>query len=121
MRSSASDVSRRPETRVGSNLVPPSGLMDLRECVVESAGSGSAAVMSCLPGADLHGAVAVAADGERGEHDAQVGVDRLALVVIDRPCREVVFGHPEQGLDLVEPAVGADHELGGDGGCRRGR
>jgi hypothetical protein len=38
-------------------------------------------------------------DGERGEHDAQVRVDGFALVVVDRPCGEVVFGHPKRCLD----------------------
>jgi hypothetical protein len=50
------------------------------------------------------------ADGQRGEHHREVGVDGFAFVVVDRPGGQVVLGHPERGFDLVEPVVGADHE-----------
>jgi hypothetical protein len=55
------------------------------------------------------------ADRERGEHDAEVGVDGLALVVVDRPGGQVVLGHAKRGFDREQPVVGADDELGGDG------
>jgi hypothetical protein len=56
-----------------------------------------------------------AADCQCREDDGQVGLDRVAQVVIDGPGLQVVLGHPEALLDFEEPAVGADHELGGDG------
>jgi hypothetical protein len=59
------------------------------------------------------------ADRERSEHDREVGLDGLALVVVDRPSLQVVFGHPEALLDLEQPVVGIDHELRGDRGAVR--
>jgi tRNA synthetases class I (I, L, M and V) len=35
------------------------------------------------------------ADGQGGDHDAQVRLDRFADVVVDRPGLQVVLGHPE--------------------------
>jgi hypothetical protein len=55
-----------------------------------SSGSGSSAVSRWGAGADLDGAVAAG-----GSHE-----------LADR-----VLGHAERALDLVEPVVGADHEL----------
>ena len=37
-----------------------------------------------------------AADGQRGEHDREVGFDRVALVVVDGPGLQVVLGHPKR-------------------------
>jgi hypothetical protein len=34
-------------------------------------------------------------DGQRGEYGREVGVDRFAFVVVDRPRLQVVLGHPE--------------------------
>ena len=34
-------------------------------------------------------------DCERGEHDAQVGIDGFAFVVVDGPGLQVASGHPE--------------------------
>jgi hypothetical protein len=51
--------------------------------------------------------------GQRGEHDRQVRLDRLALVMVDRHGAQVVLGHPERLLDLEQPMVGVDDELGG--------
>ena len=53
------------------------------------------------------------ADGQRGEHDGQVGFDGVACVVVDRSGLQVVLGHPEALLDVPELVVGADHELRG--------
>ena len=53
------------------------------------------------------------ADGHRGDHDAQVGLDRLADVVIDRAGLQVVLGHPEALLDEPQLVVGVDDELSG--------
>ena len=53
------------------------------------------------------------ADGHRGEHDAQVCVDRFACAVVDRAGLQVVLGHPEGLLDAPEPVVGVDDEFGG--------
>ena len=67
-----------------------------------SAGSGSSGGQGVLPGADFDGPVAAGGtdepldgpagagldepgDRERGEHDAQVGVDGLAFAVVDGP------------------------------------
>jgi len=41
------------------------------------------------------------ADGEGGEHDRQVGLDRVALAVVNRPGLQVAFWYPERFLDLV--------------------
>jgi hypothetical protein len=56
-----------------------------------------------------------AADGQGGEHDREVGFDRVAFVVVDLPGLHVVLGHPERLPGLEQPVVGAGHELGGDG------
>src|ERR1700677_233948 len=61
------------------------------------------------------------ADSEGRERDAQVDLGRVALAVVDRPGVQAMSGYPERLLDLEEPAVGADHELGCDWGFRRGR
>jgi hypothetical protein len=55
-----------------------------------------------------------AADGQGGEHDGQVRLDRVAQVVVDRSGSQVVFRHSERLLDLDQPVVGADDELRGD-------
>jgi len=41
-----------------------------------------------------------------------VRLDALALVVEDRAGLQVVRGHPKRPLDLVQPVVGADDEVG---------
>jgi hypothetical protein len=58
-------------------------------------------------------------DGQGGENDGQVRVDRVALAVVDRPGPQVVFGHSERLLKLDQPVAGVDDELGGDGGAVR--
>ena len=84
----------------------------------------------CWPARILHGAVAACgadefldaptglvldpvADGQGGEHDAQVGLDGVAGVVVDRAGLQVVLGHPEALLDAPQLVVGVDDELGG--------
>jgi hypothetical protein len=52
-------------------------------------------------------------DGHRGYHDAQVRLDRLPDVVMDRPGLLLVPGHAEVLLDALQPVVGIDDELGG--------
>jgi hypothetical protein len=54
-----------------------------------------------------------AGHGQGGEHDREVRVDRLTLVVVDRPGLQVVFGHAEGLLDVEEPVAGVDDKLGG--------
>src|SRR5689334_17634400 len=115
-------------------LVRTFGLGDQRERLAEIGREWVLGGEDLQSGADLDGPVApggayepadrptgallhVAADGERGEHDAQVGFDGLAFVVVDRPGGQVVLGHAERGLDLEEPVVGVDHELRGDRGA----
>ena len=105
--------------------------MDAVEDVAEVIGQGVGCGDGVVAGLDLDGAVAAggadelpdrparpgfdsAADREGGEHDGQVGVDGVALVVVDGPGLQVVLGHPEGLLDLEQLVVGADHELGGD-------
>jgi hypothetical protein len=85
-----------------------------------------------LAGLDLDGAVAAggldeladgpaglvldpAADRQGGEHDGQVGFDRVAQVVVNRAGLQVVLRHAERLLDVPELVVAADHELGGHG------
>jgi hypothetical protein len=68
---------------------------------------------SALSGSDLHGAVAArgadefldaptclaldpVADSQGGEHDVEVRLDGLALVVVDRSGLRVVFGHRDR-------------------------
>jgi RHS repeat-associated protein len=97
-----------------------------------------AAAFGVGAGLDLDGAVAAggtdelldrpagpvfdpAADGEGGEHDGQVGLDRFALTVVDRAGLQVVFGHSERFFNLEQPVVGVDHELRGDRGAVRAR
>ena len=60
-----------------------------------------------------------AADGEGGEHDGQVGLDGVALAVVDGPGLQVALGHAEAFLDPHRAVVGADDELGGDRGAVR--
>ena len=50
--------------------------------------------------AEAGGGLQVAGDGQGGEHDGQVGVDRFAGVVEDRPGPQVAFAHPERCLDV---------------------
>jgi hypothetical protein len=40
-------------------------------------------------------------------------------VVVDRAGLQVVLGHAERLLDLEQPVVGADHEVGRDEGAVR--
>ena len=61
--------------------------------------------------ADAGRGLQVAGDGQGGEHEGQVGLDRVAVVVEHRPCPQVVLGHPEGAFDLVEVVVGVDHAL----------
>jgi hypothetical protein len=42
-----------------------------------------------------------AGDGQGGEHDCEVGLDRILLVVVDQPRAEVGLGHAEALLDLL--------------------
>jgi hypothetical protein len=75
--------------------------VDGGEASQRSSGKGSATVRLCCP-VDLYGAVAAAGmheclyaptylvfdpmvDGRCGEHDCEVGFDRVAFAVIDRP------------------------------------
>ena len=51
------------------------------------------------------------ADGEGRHHDGEVGFDRVAFVVVDRPGPEIGLGHPEALLDLPQLVVGAHHVL----------
>ncbi len=98
-----------------------------------SSGKGSAAVRIWVPALMLDGAVAAGGahefldappglvfdpvtDGQRGEHDAQVGLDGFADVVVDRPGLQVVLGHPEALLDVPQLVVGVDDELRRRGG-----
>lgn len=48
-----------------------------------------------------------------------MGLDGVALAVVDGPSLQVGLRHAEAFLDFEEPAVGADHELGRDGGAVR--
>jgi hypothetical protein len=48
-----------------------------------------------------------------GEHDAEVGFDRVALGSEDRPRSYVGLRHAEAILDLPQLAVGRHHELRG--------
>jgi hypothetical protein len=41
-----------------------------------------------------------AGDGEGGEHDGEVGLDRVAFVVVDRPRAQIRLGDAEALLDL---------------------
>jgi len=76
-----------------------------------------------VAGADLNGAVAaggadealdrpagpafdVVGDREGGEHDRQMGIDRVALVVVDRPRAQVVLRSPRPAAPTPRP-VGA--------------
>ena len=54
-----------------------------------------------------------AADGQGGEHDGQVGLDRVAGVVEHRPGAQVGLGHPEGLLDVPQVVVVRDHLAGG--------
>ena len=58
-----------------------------------------------LLGGPSGGSFEPSADGEGGEHDGEVGLDRLALVVIDRPGAQVGLGHAEALLDLPQLGV----------------
>ena len=53
------------------------------------------------------GGLNVAGYGEGGEHDGQVGLDRFALVVVDRSGTQVVLGHPEALLHQRDERGGA--------------
>jgi hypothetical protein len=102
------------------------------EAARRSLGRGSAAVMTWFPAWIWIGAVTAGcldepadgpaglmldppADGQGGEHDREVGFDRVALAVVDGPGLQVALGHPEAFLDLEQLVVGADHELSGHG------
>ena len=50
-----------------------------------------------------------------GEHDREVGFDRLALAVVDPGGLQLTLGHAECLFDLELLVVGADHELRGHG------
>ena len=67
------------------------------------------------PGAGL----GLAGDGERGEHDGEVGFDAVAEPVEHRAGGQVGLGHPERAFDLVEVVVGGHHLLAGQGLGRR--
>ena len=54
-------------------------------------------------------ALGLPGDGERGEHDGEVGLDAVAQPVEDGAGGQVGLGHPERALDLVEVVVGGDH------------
>jgi hypothetical protein len=56
-----------------------------------------------------------AGDGEGGEHDSEVGLDRVAFVVVDRPRAQIGLGHAEALLDLPQLVVSAHHVLRGRG------
>ena len=56
------------------------------------------------PGAVLD----LAGHGQCGEHDRQVGLDRVAGAVEHRPGPQVGLGHPEGLLDVPQVVVGAD-------------
>jgi hypothetical protein len=107
------------------------GLLDEVEGVAEVGRERVLGGDGVLAGADLDRAVAAggadefldgpagagldeAGDGEGGEHDGQVGVDGLALAVVDGPGPQVVLGHPEAFLDSPQLVAGADHEVRGD-------
>ena len=53
----------------------------------------------------------VVADRQRSEHDRQVSIDRLFLVVVDRAGFQIVFGHSERVFDMPQLVIRADHEL----------
>jgi hypothetical protein len=42
-----------------------------------------------------------------------VGLDGFTDVVIDRPCLQVVLGHPEALLDVPQLGIRIDDELSG--------
>jgi hypothetical protein len=53
------------------------------------------------------------ADGQGGDHDAQMGLDRLADVVIDGPGLQAMLGHSETLLDAPQLVILIDDELRG--------
>jgi hypothetical protein len=53
------------------------------------------------------------ADGQGGDHDAQVRFDGLADVLVDRSGLQVVFGDAETSLDGPQLVVGVGDELRG--------
>jgi hypothetical protein len=56
------------------------------------------------------------ADGQGGDHDAQMGLDRLADVVIDGPGLQAMLGHSETLLDAPQLVILIDDELRGHRG-----
>ena len=63
----------------------------------------------------------LAGDGQGGEHDGEVRLDRVLRVVEHRPGPQVGLAHPEGLLDVPQVVVGRDdlaggHDLGGDVG-----
>jgi hypothetical protein len=54
----------------------------------------------------------VVADGQRGDHDAQVRRDGFADVVVDGSRLQVVLGHPEALLDTPQLVICVDHNSG---------
>src|SRR5260370_13800819 len=58
-----------------------------------------------------------AADGQRGEHDRQAGLDGVALAVGDGPGLQVALGHPERFPGPEQLVAGAGHEPGRDRGA----
>jgi hypothetical protein len=44
----------------------------------------------------------VTGHGQGGEHDGQVGFDRVVGVMEDRPGFQVGLAHPERGFDLPQ-------------------
>jgi hypothetical protein len=81
-----------------------------------------------VAGADLDGAIAAGGadefldgpagavlyepgDGEGGEDDREVGLDRVPLAVVDRPGPQVVLSYPEAFFDVPEPVIAPDDEV----------
>ena len=91
MRSSAR---RRSAGRVGGGDGVVAGL-DLDRAI-------AAGCADELPYRPAGGVLHAAADGQGGEHDGQVGLDRLAFVVVDRPGLKIVFGHAERFFALKQ-------------------
>jgi hypothetical protein len=98
---------------VRKSAVAVDGVEGLAEVVGNRVGSGD----GLASGLDLYGAVAAggldefpdgsagsrfdpAADGEGCEDDGEVGLDGVALAVVDRPGLQVGLCHAEQLLDV---------------------
>ena len=91
-----------------TSVAAADGVEGLAEVVGERVGGGD----GLLSGLDLNGAVAAGgldefpdrpaglrldppADGEGGEDDGEVGLDGVALAVVDGPGLQVAFRHAE--------------------------